>query len=87
MTPAWVVENFLPDYEKRFNDYCLEYPIDEGDDEAEFHRTNEFAWENSHEAHIELLKAQRNECFRAAEIIHEDVIMNAPIPKSLKTIK
>jgi hypothetical protein len=87
MTPAWVVENYLPDYEKRSREaYIDNARWDLPHDEVE----RRFVDYHFPEALAELLKAQREVCERRAHQTYgegwwgtnlSDAIALAPVPE------
>lgn len=91
MTPQWTVKNFLPDFEKKWEDEVLQYyDRDFGFAPGNESLPDRFYTKHFPEALSELLEAQRSEC---ANLYYKDtdaeyvslwtmeVISNAPIPE------
>lgn len=90
MSPAWVVENYLPDYKSKYDEYYAD-----GRARSQLHE-RAFVEYKFPEALAEMLKAQREECLNCLLLAHHNspysdgsispewrnnAILDAPVPQ------
>lgn len=94
MTPEWVVENYLPDYEEKFTAYCESHKENGEYGTPLFSKElrEVFAYWHFPEALEHLLKAQRESCNEEYQNLSVEIdngyskmisvaILSAPIPE------